>query len=121
MSSNFPFLIVSTQTVKSALNNSLVFGVGQIKSQTTYLPSCLYFSARSAIRLACLVLASSEKSQSLAALLTSSLLSHFAFSNGTNSDAKVVLPAPGKPMISIFFINYYVVASLGRGFSSIGK
>jgi len=36
-------------------------------------------------------------------------------------DAKVVLPEPGKPMISIFFINFYVVASLGKGFSSIGK
>ena len=45
----------------------------------------------------------------------------FAFSNGTNSDAKVVLPEPGKPMISIFFINCYIVASLGRGLSSIGK
>ena len=35
--------------------------------------------------------------------------------------AKVALPEPGKPMISFFFINYYVVASLGNGFSSIGR
>ena len=46
---------------------------------------------------------------------------HFAFSNGTNSEAKVVFPEPGKPIISIFFINLYVVANLGKGFSSIGK
>ena len=73
------------------------------------------------MRFACLTLPSSEKSQSLAAFLTLSLLSHFAFNSGTNSYAKVVLPEPGKPIISIFFINYYVVASLGKGFSSIGK
>ena len=55
---------------------------------------------------ACLVLPSSEKSQSFASFLTLSLLIHFAFSKGTNFEAKVVLPEPGKPIIKIFFIIY---------------
>jgi len=57
----------------------------------------------------------------LASLLTLSLLIHSAFNKGTNSDAKVVLPDPGNPIISIFFITYCTVESLGKGFSSIGK
>ena len=40
--------------------------------------------------------------------------------------AKVVFPEPGSPITSIFFMNFvycsfYVVASLGNGFSSMGK
>ena len=37
VSSYLPFLIVSTQTIKSALNNSLALGVGQIKSTAQML------------------------------------------------------------------------------------
>ena len=80
-----------------------------------------FFWAKSDIRFACLFLPLSEKSQSLAAFLTSSALTLFAFIKGANSDAKVVLPEPGKPIIKIIFINSYIVASLAKGFSSMGK
>ena len=60
--------------------------------------------AKSAILLACLILPSSEKSQSLASFLTSSALSLLAFSDGASSFANVVLPDPGRPIINIIFI-----------------
>jgi hypothetical protein len=41
VSSNLPSLIVSTQITKSAGNNSLASGVGQIKSATTKFPFLL--------------------------------------------------------------------------------
>ena len=46
MSSNLPFLIVSTQITKSAGNNSLASGVGQTKSATTKFPSSFNFNAK---------------------------------------------------------------------------
>ena len=49
---------------------------------------------------------SAEKSQSFAAFLTSSAFSLFAFKSGDISFARVVLPAPGKPITKIIFIKY---------------
>ena len=85
-------------------NKFLAAGVGQIKSAITLLPSLFNLSAASAILFDCLVLPSSEKSQSLAFFLSSSAFNLFAFNIGANSFAKVVFPDPGNPIIKIIFI-----------------
>ena len=103
VSSNLPFFIVSTHTVKSALNSSLVFEVGQTKSTTTFLFFSRIDLHLSLILLACRDLPEGEKSQSFASCLTLSALSHSASKYFNRAFAKVVFPAPGNPIIRIFF------------------
>ena len=57
-----------------------------------------------------------EKSQSLALDLILSAFNHFAFIIGTNFEARVVLPAPGRPIISIFLAILKFMINLNTNF-----
>ena len=96
---NIDFLIESIDLIEK--NDEKEY---QNYEKLNLVPSFFNLIAASAILLDCLVLPSSEKSQSLAAFLISSAFSLFAFINLASSFAKVVLPAPGNPIIKIIFI-----------------
>src|SRR6266545_2621887 len=79
-----------------------VCGVGQMKSAIAKPPVLMTWSQSHPIRRACSMRSASEKPSSILIFLrTSSALKWTALSRRASAVAKVVLPAPGKPITKI--------------------
>ncbi len=104
VSAKRPSSIRSTQITKDGPKAARASGVGHTKSASAGTPTRTTWSQSHPILRACSIRSSGENPKSLLMLArTSSALNQTAPSMGARIFARVVLPAPGRPMTRIFF------------------